>query len=132
MTATFYQLNEGWNAEPNAPNPSIQVEGEDLVLTFRVNPFQFPEFEKGEVGILRFKRCERYRVGPPMTLVGTRVDAGLARWRRNGESFIGSRALHHCEKRWETGDRFAQPAEKASISCSTSAMTRLNAQPNGA
>ena len=65
MKTKFYQLNEGWNAEPNAPNPSIEVRGEDLVLKFRVNPFQFHDFERNEVGILHFVRCERYRLGSP-------------------------------------------------------------------
>ena len=63
MKTTIYQLNEGWNAEPNAPNPSVELLAEDLVLTFRVNPFQFRDFEENEIGILRFVRCERYRLG---------------------------------------------------------------------
>jgi hypothetical protein len=57
MNTSFNQLNEGWNAEPNAPSPSIEVQGEDVVL-------EFHDFEEEEVGILRFVRCERYRLGP--------------------------------------------------------------------
>jgi len=65
MKTTFCQLNEGWNAEPNAPRPTIGVQGEDLVLRFLVNPFQFADFEEGEIGVLRFLRGERYRLGSP-------------------------------------------------------------------
>ena len=65
MKATFYKLNEGWNADPNAPSPAIEVQGEDIVLKFLVNPFEFPEFEKDEIGVLRFVRCQQYRLGPP-------------------------------------------------------------------
>lgn len=64
MKPTFHRLNEGWNAEPYTPNPVIEVQGRDLVLAFLVNAFQFAEFGEGEIGILRFVRCERHRLGP--------------------------------------------------------------------
>jgi|GEM_PF-1017497 len=64
MKPRFHQLNEGWNAEPYTPNPVIEIQGQDLVLKFLVNAFQFAEFEEGEIGVLRFVRCERYRLGP--------------------------------------------------------------------
>lgn len=63
MLPTFHQLNEGWNADPNAPEPALKVQGQDLVLKFLVNPFQFPGFRSGEIGVLRFVRCERFRLG---------------------------------------------------------------------
>jgi hypothetical protein len=59
----FQQLNHGWNAEPNAPAPKVVVNGADVLLTFRMNPFQFPEFRPGDVGRLRFSCCKRYRLG---------------------------------------------------------------------
>jgi hypothetical protein len=62
MKATFHKLNDGWNAEPNAPLPSVEVQGEDVLLKFFVNPFRFPEFLDEEIGILRFVKCERYRL----------------------------------------------------------------------
>ena len=63
MNPTFQRLNDGWNAEPNAPHPRIEVHDHDIVLKFFVNPFQYPEFEEEEIGVLRFVRCERYRLG---------------------------------------------------------------------
>lgn len=63
MQTSFLQLNEAWNAEPNAPEPVVQVQGPDLLLSFYVNAFQYPEFEEEESAILRFVRCERYRLG---------------------------------------------------------------------
>ncbi len=64
MKITFKQLNDGWNAEPNAPDPAVKIEGKDLLLTFTVNPFLFPEFDEEEIGVLRFVDCVRYRLGP--------------------------------------------------------------------
>jgi hypothetical protein len=63
MKPTFYQLNDSWNAEPNAPSPAIEIQGKDLLLQFLVNSFQFPDFEEDEIGVLRFVQCERYRLG---------------------------------------------------------------------
>jgi hypothetical protein len=33
----FYQLNDGRNAEPNAPSSSVELQGDDLVLKSFVN-----------------------------------------------------------------------------------------------
>lgn len=65
MKAAFHQLNDGWNAEPYAPQPLIELQGQDLLLQFLVNAFQFTEFAEGERGMLRFLECRRYRLGPP-------------------------------------------------------------------
>ena len=64
MKPVFHQLNAGWNAEPYVPNPITDVQGQDLVLKFLVNAFQFTEFAEGTSGALRFVACERYRLGP--------------------------------------------------------------------
>ncbi len=64
MNTTFTKLNEDWNAEPNAPNPKIEVAGKDILLSFYLNPFQFPQFEEDDVGVIHFKNCSRYRLGP--------------------------------------------------------------------
>ena len=64
MKPDFLQLNLGWNAEPNAPDPQLEILGNDIVLCFYVNPFQFKEFAEDEIGILRFVNCVRFRLGP--------------------------------------------------------------------
>ena len=64
MDTTFLKLNRGWNAEPNAPEPRIETEGHDLVLTFLVNPYQYSEFKEDEMGMLRFIHVEKFRLGP--------------------------------------------------------------------
>ena len=61
--ANFTQLNHGWNADPNAPEPSVSVDGGDLRLSFFLNAFQFPEFVEGSRASIRFKNCKRYRLG---------------------------------------------------------------------
>jgi|SRR5450631_2190433 hypothetical protein len=60
---SFDKLNDGWNAEPNAPHPTIALSGADLLLSFFVNPFQFPQFESEDRGAVRFSSCSRYRLG---------------------------------------------------------------------
>jgi hypothetical protein len=61
---SFTQLNHGWNAEPNAPEPRVEQRGNDLLLHFLVNSFAFPRFKEHDRGILRFVGCTRYRLGP--------------------------------------------------------------------
>ncbi len=63
MSTTFTQLNDNWNAEPNAPDPKVRWEGGNLHLSFYMNPFQFPEFEEGEIREIIFTDCARYRIG---------------------------------------------------------------------
>ena len=60
---TFRQLNYGWNAEPNAPDPRVVAEGADVVVSFLMNPYLFPQFDVDDVGRLRFTSCRRYRLG---------------------------------------------------------------------
>jgi hypothetical protein len=59
----FRKLNEGWNADPNAPEPVVELSGADILLRFSLNPLQFPQFAFGDLGILRFLNCSRYRLG---------------------------------------------------------------------
>jgi hypothetical protein len=61
---SFTKLNEGWNAEPNAPHPGVRVDGKDVVLSFWMNPWQFPQYDEDDIGMLRFRHCSRYRLGP--------------------------------------------------------------------
>jgi len=64
MIASFVQLNDGWNAEPNAPQPRVPVAGADVSVRFLLNAFQFPEFSEGDEAILCFRDIGRYRLGP--------------------------------------------------------------------
>jgi hypothetical protein len=64
MPLQFIQQNRGWNAEPNVPEPTIQRVGNDISLRFFLNFMKFKNFKEDEQGILRFKACSRYRLGP--------------------------------------------------------------------
>jgi hypothetical protein len=62
-TPVFAQLNHGWNADPNVPEPQVRVDGSDVVLSFRPNSMLFPIFKFRDVAILRFTACSKYRLG---------------------------------------------------------------------
>lgn len=64
MPPDFIVLNNGWNAEPNAPAPVVRMIGQDVELSFFVNAFIFDDVEEEDVGRLLFTRCSRYRLGP--------------------------------------------------------------------
>ncbi len=63
MTTHFTRLNNGWNAEPNAPHIQLQVKDDTLSLSFLANPYQFPEFADGQTIRLRFFNVWRYAIG---------------------------------------------------------------------
>lgn len=63
MKTTFEKQNDGWNAEPNAPDPKANFEGKDLILTFHMKAFQFPDYDEDDIGQLRFTNCKKYRLG---------------------------------------------------------------------
>lgn len=60
---TFNQLNHGWNAEPNAPDPIVEVQGTTARLSFLLNPFQF-HADAEEVAELTFIGTYQWRLGP--------------------------------------------------------------------
>lgn len=59
----FTKLNHEWNADPNAPMPEASLAGTDLVLSFRLNTYQFPQFRASEIGYLHFHGAWRCRFG---------------------------------------------------------------------
>jgi hypothetical protein len=63
VNTRFIKINDGWNAEPNAPSPVVTRSGDDIVLGFGLNPFRFKQFSAGDRGRLIFRRCWRYRLG---------------------------------------------------------------------
>lgn len=63
MATNFLKLNWDWNADPNAPDPQLRVDGNDVVLSFFVNAFIYPQFKEGDRAELRFADCCRNRLG---------------------------------------------------------------------
>lgn len=57
------KLNKNWNAEPNAPNPTISEIDNGIELSFLLNPFEFEHIDNGEVGKLEFNNVYAYRLG---------------------------------------------------------------------
>jgi hypothetical protein len=58
--SSFRHLNPDWNAEPNAPDVELTVEGKTVQLTFLLNSWAYDASE-GEMGTLRFVGCSRLR-----------------------------------------------------------------------
>lgn len=61
----FEQLNIGWNAEPNAPELNISVNGTDVVIEFYLNTFEYEGFSEEDKAKITFHNCYQYRDGEP-------------------------------------------------------------------
>jgi len=83
----FRQLNDGWNAEPNDPDPSVSVDRCDVVLTFLANPFRFPRFSEDQRLRLKFTNARRYRLTPR--------SPSFSRWRPTKS---GHQPLRDCQR----------------------------------
>ena len=63
MGTTFQKLNHGWNADPNAPEPTAKWIGTDLQVTFRPGWYE-PDSSVGcPVSKIVFEDCARFRIG---------------------------------------------------------------------
>jgi hypothetical protein len=58
----FKRLNDGWNAEPNAPAPTVRESGSQVQLKFFLNPFAY-DAEEEEMGCVTFSECLMWRLG---------------------------------------------------------------------
>lgn len=58
---TFTKLNEGWNAEPNAPYLTLNEKDGVLIATVVPNAFQFSVGSTLKRWVLRFSGCAAYR-----------------------------------------------------------------------
>jgi hypothetical protein len=112
MATQFRQLNDGWNAEPNAPDPAVEIEQGDVVLTFLVNPYQFPRFAEEQRLRLRFKNVRKYRLGSTNDEGWYRGQCRFSReapaW---GEFYevSGDLKLDRCPKDWHVIDATRSP-----------------------
>lgn len=58
MTNTL--LTEDWNADPNAPEVKLTIEGSSVTLDFFVNHFIYDKFKEGDKAKLTFPNCLKY------------------------------------------------------------------------
>jgi hypothetical protein len=61
-TPNFLPLNDGWNAEPNAPDPIVTVGSGSVRLTFLLNTRAHAVAEEEKVS-LSFTDCSMWRLG---------------------------------------------------------------------
>ena len=54
------QLNNDWNADPNAPEVQLSVENDTVRLGFFLNYFLYERFKKDDKAIVIFKNCHKY------------------------------------------------------------------------
>ena len=59
----YEKLNNRWNAKPNSPNLSIDVEDNCAELTFDLNPFKFNYIDEGDKGSLEFQEVYKFFSG---------------------------------------------------------------------
>jgi hypothetical protein len=59
---SFKQLNDGWNAEPNAPSEEVVVTGTTVRLIFFLNHMMY-DAEEEEEGRIIFDHCSMWRLG---------------------------------------------------------------------
>jgi hypothetical protein len=113
VVTRFQQLNDGWNAEPNAPDPAIELRGDEVVLAFFANPFQFPRFSEEQRLRLHFTNARRYRLGPTNDegwhRGQCRFSGAAPRW---GEFYevSGDLKLDRCPADWRVIRDSAQPS----------------------
>jgi len=58
MTNTL--LTKDWNADPNAPEVNLLVEGNSVILNFFVNYFMYKKFKEGDKAKVTFINCLKY------------------------------------------------------------------------
>lgn len=61
----YKQLNLGWGAEPNAPDPQIIIDFQNrkLILRFYLNPFMYKDVKEDTRAEIIFTDCHMYRLG---------------------------------------------------------------------
>ncbi|WP_164472677.1 hypothetical protein [Cohnella candidum] len=62
----YEQLNKDWGAEPNSPDPEIEINynSRTLTLHFYLNAFMYENVEEEDRGVLEFHNCYLFRLGP--------------------------------------------------------------------
>jgi hypothetical protein len=63
MATIFHQLTDDWNADPNVPDPTVEIDGPSVILRFWLNSFLFERFAERDWGQIVFENCWRYRLG---------------------------------------------------------------------
>jgi hypothetical protein len=56
----FTKLNQNWNADPNAPEVTLLVNGKNVVLEFFLNSFIFGNVAEEDKGRLTFINCHKF------------------------------------------------------------------------
>ena len=58
------KLNANWNAEPNAPDPKVEVFGDTVVLRFVLNYHLYQQFAEEQPGTLSMAADWSFKAEP--------------------------------------------------------------------
>lgn len=61
---SFKRLNDDWNADPNAPEPQAELQGNRLVVRMKPNPYLNQAYRDVATIEVCFEDCSRYRLTP--------------------------------------------------------------------
>ncbi|TWR27860.1 hypothetical protein FPZ42_01210 [Mucilaginibacter achroorhodeus] len=56
----YTELNVNWDADPNAPEERIFINGDTVLIEFYLNYFIYTQFNEGDWGRLIFTGCHKY------------------------------------------------------------------------
>jgi hypothetical protein len=63
LVMRWTKLNTTFDAEPNAPDPRVTVDGDLVTVRFFLNPFIWADVQDGDEAELIFRRVLMYRLG---------------------------------------------------------------------
>jgi hypothetical protein len=93
-TMQWSKLNTDWNADPNAPESKVYVEGDTIILEFYLNYFIYPKFKEGDIGRLFFYNGHKYSLG------GTNDEGYFMGQHRYKDSWLPYGEFYQLDSNW--------------------------------
>lgn len=104
MDTCFVKINDGSNAELNAPASTASQSDEGVIFEFALDAFRYNKVAEGDRGRLIFRRCWRYRLGSTNDEgAGISANVDSARSRLSTVSFMKFRVISNWNPRPSIG-----------------------------
>ena len=62
VALSFHRLNDGWNADPNVPEPNVRTSSSEVQLAFFLKSSVY-QARRDEIGRVTFEGCSTWRLG---------------------------------------------------------------------